>query len=187
MKSIIAQRTTHIAQTLNAVLQYEKDRCCLSDLIDGNIDQLRAWMRHLDARMDDHPYRSFTVRGYMYVELTRDNIDITEPSFTSVSMLKYRNRAPVIQHYDDHIATINGMYDRLSNAEPLEYRAAPMTHISCDDPHIDHWIDGHVDALTAIEDLNRTMPDIPKMPNGPAPVIIKHTAEMLPVRTGDAT
>lgn len=182
------QRNTLILRILTALLQYEGDRCCLSDHVHGDLTQLRYYVSRYRGDNASHPYRFFTVKGYMYAELTADDITIDEVTLSDLpgEMVKYHQKKPPLFAFPGHVQSVADLFDTL-NTDPVEYRAAPMTHLSCDAPAIDHWIEGHVDMLTAVEDYNRSDPARKKAPNGPAPITIRHTAEMLPVTNGEKT
>jgi len=177
------QRNHLIDRILTVTLQYENDRCCLSDHVHGDINQLRYYTNRYEQQWPDHPYRFFTVKGVMFAELLTDNITIDTDSVTlsdlDPSLTIYRKTDDRIVNGDiEQAVRIAELYDTL-RTDPPEYHAAPMTRVTCDDPVIDHWIDGHVDMLTAIEHYDLNHPDRPKTPNGPAPVTIRHTAEMI--------
>jgi len=174
------QRNTLISRILNTLLQYEGDRCCLSDHVHGDINQLRYYMKRFDEMTGDHPYRYWTAKGYMFVELTEDFISINDETLAdmdaSIRVYCKTGSREVIGNMS-HVAITDDLFDTAGTGPAPEYHALPMTHVSCDAPVIDVWIEGHVSLLDLTKHID--VETLEGAPNGPAPVIIKHTAEMI--------
>lgn len=173
-------RNRLIDAIIATTLSYRDDVVCLSDHIDANRGTLLYYVREFfGGSINDDVVKTYTSRGRIYMRLLTDAPRMEVPDLTDLSVAvrdKFRNTAS-FGFNPEHDEKIAALYDTIGTAPPPSYTSKSFTTVKCREPFINLTLDGHMD-LIYIGEYIQTHLDHP-VPNGPAPVTIRHITEMV--------
>lgn len=194
------QRDQLINAILRITLRYEGDRVCLSEHIRGDRGLVLYYVKGFIKRHSfDKLFRVWTTNGFVWLELMVTNASIDEPDISDLPRsvaAKYRPDSEVSIHNADHRRLVSELYDTIGTAPPPVWVSRPFTTVKCDEPFIDERFDGHISLHKVAHELERrAQSDADRIarkkpaqlfiPNGPAPVVIRHVSEMVKQERND--
>ena len=182
------ERNRLIDAIIASTLSYRDDTICLSDHINSNRGTLLYYVREFfGGSINDEQIKTYTSKGRIYMRLLVDAPRMEVPDISDLSIAvreKYRNTAS-FGFNPEHDATVAALYETIGTALPKAWVSKPFTLIKCAEPRIDLRLDGHMDIVDAAKEVRQRiaesfmMPEKFLVPNGPAPVTIRHITEMV--------